>query len=195
MKKIILFAAFVTLTTTLSGQSFFGFSYSTAAPLGETADYIGSYSWRGLNMEYRWFVSENISTGVFFNWNTFYQKLNGEFVDGTRTVSGTQQRFINVFPVMVEGHYYFADDFSRFRPYAGVGLGGQFTRQRTEMGIFLSEQSNWQFVVAPSVGSLIGFGGGTSLNLALRYYYAPQAGDLRSAISYLGVSAGLAWGN
>jgi len=146
-------------------------------------------------MEMRWFLNEQLSAGVFFNWNVFYQKLSGEFVDGTQTVTGTQQRYINVFPILVEGHYYFTDDFSAIRPYAGVGIGTQFARERTDMGIFRVDQDAWQFAVAPSIGVLFGTGGGTSLNLALRYYYAPKAGDLPNEISYLGTSLGFAWGN
>ncbi len=146
-------------------------------------------------MEMRWFFAEQASAGVFFNWNTFYEKLSGEFVDGTQTVSGTQERFINVFPILAEAHYYFADDFSAIRPYVGAGIGTQFARQRTDMGIFRSDWDAWQFAVAPSAGVLFGTGGGTNLNLAVRYYYAPRSGDLPSDISYLGVSLGFAWGN
>ena len=38
-------------------------SYNTAAPLGDTKDFIQTYSWRGISLESYWFLSDNLTLG------------------------------------------------------------------------------------------------------------------------------------
>jgi len=170
-------------------------SYNTAAPTGQTQDYISQFSWRGLSFEARTFFDTNISAVVFFGWNVFYEKLRGDFqATDSRTISGTQLRYINAFPMLVEGHYYLGEDFE-VRPYFGMGVGTNRTVQRTEMGLFAINNNNWHFALAPSAGFLIPTGNyDTAIHLALRYHYAFKTKDSIDH-SWLGINLGIAWMN
>lgn len=194
MKTFIISVAFIFIAVipTTAQDYFFGLSYDMAAPLGETSDYVSKYSWRGVSFEGRSFLQSNLSVGFFFGWNVFSDKITGDFTNDTRTYSGTQLRFINAFPLLLEGHYYLGEDFNT-RPYLGLGLGTNRTRQRTEMGLFAVDNNNWQFELCPSVGVLIPTGSySTAVHLSLRYHYAFKAGDSLDN-SYLGINVGLAW--
>jgi opacity protein-like surface antigen len=171
--------------------SFFGLSYNTAMPLGETQEFVDAYSWRGVSMEWRWFLQDRLSAGIFFGWNVFHQKVTGDFELENGALSGTQLRTINAFPILATGHYYFGNELE-FRPYVGLGLGTYRTRQRSTMGIFQVETNQWQFGFAPSVGVTFPLGFDLMGNLEVRYNYAIQAGDALNH-SYLGINLGLAW--
>lgn len=188
---ILVFSLF-TFTASFSQYSLFALSYNTSLPLGETNDFINSYSWRGVSAEWRWFIQEQVSAGIFFGWNVFHEKVSGNFVDGTLAYSATQLRTINAFPMLATGHYYFGDEFS-FRPYVGLGVGTYRTWQRTTTGILQdNEIKRWQFGLAPSVGATIPIRSGVMANVEVRYNYAFKAGPSLNN-SYLGINVGLAW--
>lgn len=193
--KIFAFLIMLTVaTTSASAQEYlFGLSYATAAPLGETADFTSPYSWRGIAMEARWFLNDNTSLGFFTAWNVFYEKETGRYTEGTRTLSGTQLRYVNAFPILLEGHYHFGSDMGT-RPYVSLGLGPYRTRQRTEMGIFAAETNKWQFGLAPGAGILVPVSYGLAVHLGLKYNYVLQAGDALNH-SWIGINLGLAWSN
>lgn len=196
MRILMVIIAMVTLSTLPSkAQDYlFSLSYNTAAPLGELKDYVGKYSWRGISAEPRWFLNSGVSVGAFFGWNVFYEKLYGSFVDDTRTLTGTQARYVNAFPILVDGHYYLGEPYD-IRPYVGLGLGTYRTRQRTEMGIFAVDNNNWHFGLSPSVGVLIPVGyADSALHLGIRYHKAFKTSDSLD-FSYLGINLGFAWLN
>ena len=93
LKNATLLLLFTLSTTFLGAQDFyFNMNYSMAAPLGETKEYIDSYSWRGINIEGQWMMTPNVSVGYNFGWNVFNEKVTGEFTKDTKTLSGTQLR-------------------------------------------------------------------------------------------------------
>jgi len=173
-------------------QSLFGVSYTASLPMGETSDFVDAMSWRGVSMEWRWFVQDQASLGLFFGWNVFHEKESGDFMQGDVAASGTQLRTVNAFPILFTGHYYFANEIE-FRPYAGLAVGTYRTLQRNTFGIYQVEENNWQFGFAPSVGATFPLGYNVMGNLEVRYNYALKAGDSLTQ-SYLGISLGLAWG-
>ena len=173
------------------GQSLFAVNYTGSLPMGETADFVDAFSWRGVSMEWRWFVQDQASLGLFFGWNVFHEKESGDFMLGEVAASGTQLRTVNAFPMLFTGHYYFANEIE-LRPYVGAGVGLYRTLQRNTFGIYQVEENNWQFGFAPSVGATFPLGYNVMGNLEVRYNYALKAGDSLTQ-SYLGISLGLAW--
>ena len=180
--------------SSLKAQDFyFTLNYSTAAPLGETNDYISNYSWRGISMEGNWELNEKVAAGFNIGWNVFFQNISDSFTSDTRTVTGTQLRYINAFPLQVTGRYHFGV-VDATRPYLGLGVGTTRTRQRTDMGIFTTEPSAWQFSLAPGAGVLIPVGFSTRINLGVQYQYAFETSDMM-ANSYLVINLGFVWDN
>lgn len=191
------------LSMNLFAQDFLGIiSYNTALPMGKTGDYISDYSWKGFSFEGRSFTNRNWSFGGMFGWNIFDTKITDliQIDDETTgiTVKGTQLRYTNSFPMMVNGHYHFGKRKDAVRPFMGLGLGMYYIVQRFEIGIFQREVSNWHFGLAPEVGVLLEMSRSTSLIFSVKYNYAFSAGktvygDTDNSQSYLGINLGLAF--
>lgn len=203
MKNKYLIIILMFLSINLFAQDFLGIlSYNTALPMGKTSDYISDFSWKGFSFEGRTFTNRNWSFGGMFGWNIFDQKITDliEIDDETKgtTISGTQIRYTNSFPLMVNGHYHFGKRKNSLRPFMGLGLGTYYIVQRFEIGIFQREVSNWHFGLAPEVGVLLSLSRNTSLVFSVKYNYAFSAGktvygDTDNTQSYLGFNLGLAF--
>ena len=171
----------------LSAQIFaqddhFGISWDITIPMGETADYVGETSWLGFTMQWRKFMTDNVSVGFSFSWNVLHQRsfetqsfkvtVDGFEREITGDLSGEQFRYLNSFPILVRGHYYLGDPYdSKIRPYAGAGIGMTPIQQRTEIGVVAITDTNWHFTLAPEIGLLIPLDQ-LSLFAAANYNYA-----------------------
>lgn len=198
MKFKLLVVLFITMAVSLSAQRYMTIlSYNTALPMGKTGDFVSEYSWRGFAIEGRRFVQKNLSIGINFGWNIFDEK-NGETIElDNGAVSGTQIRYLNVFPIMVNAHYYFGDKRS-FRGFLGVNVGTYAINQRFDIGIWTINNDNWHFGVAPEIGILIPAGRQMAVTLSVKYNYALSAGAALDGSdsndhSYLGINLGLAF--
>jgi outer membrane protein W len=181
MKFKILTLALLFISINLSAQGFLGaISYSTALGMGNTGDYIDNFSYKGFQFEGRSFTNRNWTFGGTFGWNVFDQKITDmihiEEGDKVSDIDGTQVRYINSFPMMVNGHYYFLKRRSPVRPFLGLNVGVYYITQRFELGVFQIERDNWHFGFAPEAGVLIPIG-----NMAImanaKYNYAFSAGQ------------------
>ncbi len=172
-------------------------TYNTALPTGNTGDFISEYSWRGFAIEGRRFVQKNLSIGINLGWNIFDEK-NGETIHlDNGAVSGTQIRYLNSFPIMVNAHYYFGNRRS-FRGFLGLNVGTYAINQRFDIGIWTVNNNNWHFGVAPEIGFIIPAGRQTSVIFSVKYNYAfssgtPLNGGDSNDHSYIGFNLGLAF--
>ena len=192
MRKIknILFAILLlSVSYTVMAQGRFGLTYNTALPLGETGDYVGKYSFRGAGMEARWEVAQEFYMGFNASWNVFYQSISGTFTEGTRTLTGTQYRYLNAYPLYLTAFKGFGE-LGALSPYAGLGIGGTKIDKRSEMGLWSISENKWHFGLAPEIGTLIYTGGNFDILFSVRYNYAFKTGDT-PAYSYLGINLGI----
>jgi hypothetical protein len=154
-----------------------GIHYSTGFTLGDTKNFIDEYSWRGFNLEYKKFLSQNIIAGFTTGWNIFDEKRDKDtIILESGAITGTQIRYFNAFPVMASFEYYLGNKRSNIRPYLGVNVGTYYIIQRLEVGVFQVEEDNWHFGLAPVVGILIPTDY-IFLQLSARYNYAAEAGE------------------
>jgi hypothetical protein len=202
--KSILIATFTLfgIGSGLAQQSMWAFTYDVAFPMGETADYIGNTSWRGITIQGRTFIKPNISVGGSFSWQVFFEKVD-ETVDFsyqpealdrpvTGTLSGKQYRYINSLPIMVNAHYYMGDALiNAIRPFAGLSVGMAPTKKRTEVGIIALDDFNWHFALAPEIGVLVPLDPGIDFIATLKYNAALKTNDSIN-YSYLNIQIGLA---
>lgn len=189
MRKIYI-TAILLIGLTISSyaqSSYWSLNWDITKAAGDTGDYIGNINFRGVSFDGRAFINDNISIGGSVAWYTLYDKLSGlppiEIDNGDGTaghISGTQARYLNLVPVLINSHFYF-DSGGDFKPYIGIGLGGIYTENRTEIGLSAFSSDSYAFGAQPEIGVYIPFGySGTGLNLALRYLYGTSAGDLDS---------------
>ena len=180
MKKILFIIVSLLLVMNVFGQEMMsGLSYNMGMTTGDTRDFVQDYSWRGFGFEVRSFRGDNFSVGGSFSWNIFDEKT-GELIQLQKArgaVSGTQIRYINSFPLMLNAHYYFGDPSSRVQPYVGLNVGTYYITQRLEIGVLALEENNWHFGLAPEIGLMFPTYSGSIFFINARYNYAFKAGQ------------------
>jgi hypothetical protein len=157
-------------------------SWSLGLPANRTEEYIQDLSYRGFNISGRRFIDKYNSVGFATGWNIFDQKVTdplnivNDAGTGSGTITGTQIRTINSFPLLVGFHHHFgrSDD---MRLFIGLNAGTYYILQRLEMGVFLIDDDNWHFGLAPEGGIIIPVGDdGTGIQLNARLNYAFDSG-------------------
>lgn len=195
MKYILSIVIALLISSATYSQSLYSMNYTMSFGVGDQADYISSASFRGFTFDGRGFISDQFSMGGLFTWSTFYEKLGGATVtEGTTTLTGSQYRYINAFPMQVTAHYYTSDDPYSTRAYLGGGLGAYKINQRTEIGTYAFSDDYWHFGFSPEVGVLIPMNMDNQLNISVKYHYAVKTKDTMN-YSWFGLNLGFAWGN
>ncbi len=180
MKFKYLIIALLFTSISLSAQQFLGvLSYSTALGTGNTGDFISDYSYKGFQFEGRTFTNRNWTFGGTFGWNLFDTEITElihlEDGDDVSDIQGTQIRYVNSFPIMANGHYYFMKRRDPIRPFIGMNVGLYYITQKFQLGIYEVSENNWHFGFAPEAGLLIPLGD-MAIMANAKYNYALSAG-------------------
>ena len=195
MKYLLSIIVALLISSASYSQSLYSMNYTMSLGVGDQGDYISSASFRGFTFDGRGFISDQFSMGGLFSWSTFYEKLGGATVsEGTTTLTGTQYRYINAFPMQLTAHYYTSDDPYETRAYLGGGLGAYKINQRTNIGTYSFEDRYWHFGFSPEVGVLIPINMDNQFNISLKYHYAFKAKNTIN-YSWFALNVGFAWGD
>jgi hypothetical protein len=161
---------------------FVGGSYSISLPTGDTEDFAGNTSWRGLTFEWRKFFRPDVSAGFHLGWNVFDERTErtAEILDGIGAVSGVQFRYVNAFPLLANMHYYLGRPGATVRPFVGGNIGAYVIEQRLELGIVGLEETKWHFGLAPETGLGARLSNTTWFFTSVRYNHAFESGDVPS---------------
>lgn len=173
----------------MAAQGRFALTYNTALPLGETAELAGQFSFGGAGIEGRWGVGSGFDIGFNASWNSFYEKESGSFTEGTTTLTGTQYRYINAYPILFTAYKSFGNS-ETFHPYVGLGVGAIKADHRKEMGLWYVDSNKWHFGVAPEIGAIITTARSFDFLVSIRYNYGAKVSDSPS-VSYLGLNLGI----
>lgn len=166
MKTKILIISFCLFTASAFSQEFISdFTWNFGFTADKLSEYIPNNSYKGFGIEGRRFFDKNISGGLSFGWNIFDQRIAEPIIideEGfSGTISGTQIRYVNAFPILANAHYYLGKR-KDFRFFLGGGVGVYYILQRLDLGVWSLESNNWHFGLAPEAGFLIPFGDGES---------------------------------
>ena len=181
-------------------QDFFGsVTYQISMPTGDTKEFANETSYRGFGLDYRKHVDKNTTVGFATGLNVFHERTNKTLelkTDNPGAMTGLQDRTINAFPIMLNIHQYF-DTQGGIRPYIGLNAGGYIMHQRFDIGIYSSEENEWQWGMAPEIGVIIPLQGYNALIITGKYNYAftgksPTGGDINHEYWIIGI--GYAWG-
>jgi len=192
MKKLLIIIALIVFGYNSYSQNMHGLSYSMSLPLGETSNLISKYQWRGLAIEGKYFVADQVTLGWQSGWNTMYEGESGTFTDGTRTRTGTQYNWLNIWPMLLTFDYFFGTD-GDTQPYLGAGVGTYWVEQRSQMGLFADTYSTWNFGIAPEVGVLIPINLYSNFYVNLKYNYGLNGSADVSNYSWLSFNVGFLW--
>jgi hypothetical protein len=186
----------VTWDTYRPNQTLWLLNWEITGPIGDFGKYIDDTSLRGFSFEGRSFIRNNVSVGLSFSWNRFYQTFdNASMPISNGIISGPVYHYADMFGIRALGHYYFMQ--GPLQPYAGLGIGGVWDYAYQQVADLTNTQSHFDFILSPEVGLLyVAAKGGTSvgLNVAFRYTYTTaKVGQYNDAQSLAGI-VGLTWG-
>lgn len=192
MRILIAVMISLTLASGVYADSFMAITYDVSAPLGNTRDFIGSASWRGLSVEGRGFFRPNWTAGVNFGWTTFHSSFEGVQEIDNGHVSGNQFRQMYAVPILATLHYYpnpdkYGDNVIH---YVGIGAGVYRIEPELQIGMYAFTDENWHFGFCPEYGFM--YPTETVFVLFnIKYNYAFKSGDVE-AQSYLSLRFGIA---
>ena len=195
MKYLTTLIIAILMTASVNSQSLFSLNYAMGFSMGETADYIASPSFRGFEVSGRYYISDQFSVGGSFTTSTFYEKLAGaSYTQDNMTITGTQYRYLNAFPILFQAHYYTSHNIMKPRIYLGAGIGPYIMNQETDIGTWVWENNNWHFGVSPEIGLLYPLSESTKINIGVKYHYVFKAKETNDH-SWIGLNIGFAWGD
>jgi hypothetical protein len=198
--KALVITALFAATAMAQDMAMTGATWNIGLASGRMANFLTEPSFGGFGIEGRRFLDDDFSIGGSFSWN-YWSEMNGDIIQLKQgAVSGTQIRYVNSIPLMLNAHYYIGGKRDQLRPYLGINVGTYYITQRLDMGIYSLQNDNWHFGIAPEFGFLAEVSRGTYLTASGRYNYAfdsgdTMAGDSKNIYSYWGINIGLMWSN
>ncbi|MBS3738114.1 outer membrane beta-barrel protein [Mesohalobacter halotolerans] len=193
-KTVITVSLLLCFAVSVSAQNKFSVTYNLAFPSGNTSDLFESTSWRGVNFDYHHFLSDEFAIGFSTGWQIFSDELG--FVtetSGTETLSGFRYNYLNSYPILLTGSYFFNPD-NQFSPYASIGLGFVYNELNEDIGILTFEKTGWPFSVRPEIGIDYELVYNLGLRASFKYNYV-ASGDELPSLPYFAFNIGLVWTN
>ncbi len=183
-------------TVSLHAQEWFGAAtWQISFPSSDTKDFVNSTSFRGVGLDFRKVVAPATTAGFMAGWNVFHERYQGTATMGNLTVSGTQDRYINSFPIMVNVHRYFGERHGP-RPYVGLNAGAFVVIRTFGIGVYASEEDSWDWGIAPEVGIFIPSRSGAGIIINGRYNWSFTHQNLAGQdedLTYWGLNIGFVW--
>jgi hypothetical protein len=155
-------------------------TWNIGIPVSKTNEYTTDVTYRGFTITGKRFLDKYNSVGLSFGWNIFdeknYAPINISSGGGSGTISGTQVRSINSFPMLVGVHHHFGNK-KDMRAFIGLNTGMYYIIQRLDLGVYRIDNDNWHFGLAPEAGVIIPVGDeNTGIYVGARYNYAFDSG-------------------
>ena len=180
-------------------QKWFGTAtYQISFPLGDTKDYTDNTSFRGVGLDFRYTLNKSTTVGITLGWNVFYERNDETILVETENpgaITGTQDRYLNSFPIMASIHYYFGQK-RGIRPYLGLNAGVYRMIQRLGIGISAIQNNRWEWGVAPEVGIIFPVDRELAILINGKYNYTFTGESVVGTDinhSYVTVGLGLVW--
>ena len=177
--------------TPASAQWWTALSYQPAQPLANTQEFTDGFGWRGIGLDFKKQMSDNIALGLSFGWQVFDQQTDQVVSAFGVDISGDQFRYVNSFPMLANVSYFLGSP-GKLRPYLAANVGTYVLEQRMDVGLYSIHETNWHFGFGPEAGLAIPVRPGLSAVLSSRYNYALSAGNVDDQ-SYVSFGLGLAW--
>ncbi|MCB0481071.1 MAG: outer membrane beta-barrel protein [Flavobacteriales bacterium] len=195
ISAVILVASLQTLKSQGYGPGELSINYNLAIPTSDLADFTSPASFRGLNFQYDYFVTDRISVGGYIGWSGFYEKKEAQsysFGEGDvgYAINGTRYNYFFSLPIMLKGQYRFIDA-GQILPYGALGIGTYYTEHETYIGGYGFKDKNWTFGIAPELGTLLNLGqSGWAFKVAAVYNMNFYNKNNFNSATYIGLNFG-----
>ncbi len=170
-------------------------TWQISFPTGDTQKFTDDVSVLGAGLDFRRVITGGTVGSVGMAWNVFHQRTSSTILVESGAVSGSQDRYINSFPVMIGLHQYFGRP-RKTRMHVGLNGGGFVLIQTFRIGISEFEQDEWEWGLAPEVGVTIPFTTGAWFEVQGRYQWSPTPEDMRNNevdLTYFQLNVGFVW--
>jgi len=193
IRRVMAFALLTAVlsATPASAQWWTALSYQPAVPMGNTQDFTDSFGWRGIGLDFKKQMSDNMALGLSFGWQVFDHQTDEVVSAFGVDISGDQFRYVNSFPMLANVSYFFGKE-GGARPYVSANVGAYVMEHRLEIGLYALEETNVHFGFAPEAGLAIPVKPNMAAVLSGRYNYALSAGSVDDQ-AYVSFGLGLAW--
>ena len=196
---IVLAICFIIPQKQMFAQNWYGAAtYQISFPIGDTEDFTGNTSFRGIGLDFRYTIAKSTTVGITLGWNVFNERTYGSVETGTENpgvVTGTFDRYLNSFPIMANVHYYLGKK-GEIRPYAGLNGGVYRMLQRASIGIVTLQNDRWDWGIAPEIGVIIPIDRELAFMVNGKYNYTftgESVGGADINHSYASLNLGLVW--
>ncbi len=200
MKKIYKYSAisFALLFMFLAGHAQqrvqLKLGYNINTPTGSAFEnLVNKTSFRGVNAELSYPLSNQLSIGLGVAYSDFYQKYprkTFETKDGT--ISAVLSNSIQTTPVLAKVNYQLTKA-GLIRPYLGAGAGFNVVRYSHYLGEFPGSKTSFKPALGADAGVNIPFFASkqAGLNLGVNFNYLPYDNDIAKNLNNWGVHAGV----
>ena len=186
----------VAATVPAGAQDWFGMAtYQVSVPILETEEFIDDVSFMGAGLDLRKTMFGGTTASVGMAWNVFHDRTEGVIDLENGAVSGSQDRYINAFPVMFGLHQYFGN-WRRSRVHIGINGGGFLLVQTFRIGVTEFEEDTWEWGVAPEAGVVVPIRTGAWFAINARYQWSPTPQGLLGnevELTYYQINVGFMW--
>jgi hypothetical protein len=177
-------------------QNWYGMAtWNISFPDGDTKKFVDETSYRGFGLDFRKEFRPSTTVGIMGSWEVFHHRTTETIEYKTAAITGSQDRYINSFPIMLGLHRYLGAE-GGTRPYFGINAGGFVLIQTLRVGVAEIEDDSWVWGVMPEVGLVMPIQRGSAFIVNARYSYALTGENLAGndyQLSYWGVRVGFAW--
>ncbi|GAO41111.1 outer membrane beta-barrel protein [Flavihumibacter petaseus] len=198
MKKILvillLTLVYVGASAQKTGANLFSAAWDVSFPTNN--DFLTKTSLAGFRFDYKKFLTDNLSVGATLSWNSYEQYIARQTYEKDRTaVTTDMERTIYNVPMALTAHYYFKGP-KTIRPFAGLGIGAQYSDQTIYYNIYQTDVDNWGFLLKPEIGAYYPLGTrGAAIVLGGSYAWATNKNDAFriNSLTNFSVHLGFAW--
>lgn len=191
-RQLLILAVSLFASYSAFSQTNFALNYTVGIPTGETKDFIGKTSFRGVSLDFSYFMDYQFEIGFSTGWQIFYEDYGYQTeVQGTQTLTSTRKNYINSIPLYATGTYFFTKK-QDLRPYFTLGAGTIYNQIDENIGFYTFSNSGWQFGLRPELGIRKKVNYGFGVTASARYNYGFETKDIPE-LSYYTVALGLIW--
>ncbi len=157
MKKCILCLITLGLSVLADLQAqtkqYYNVGWDIGIPVGSFSDYISSTSLRGGYFSGNVFVTDAVSVGFKFGYNSYHENMPRQtwYMDYGMAVTASSYNYSTQVPIQVGGYYHFKTN-GQIEPYVGLGLGINYITEETLVQDLEIYNNEWAFLMTPEIG-------------------------------------------
>ena len=163
-------------------RQIYSISYQTSVPVGGVRDFIPNMSFEGININWAYFVMDNVSVGLDLSYNNYSHKVGQKVYrpDANTAINAAQYRYTQVFPIKVQAKYFMAPFGPGLQAYTGLGIGALSAGEHIIIQDIDVWDNNWGFLLSPEIGILIPFGADNywGANITAGYNWSTNKADI-----------------